>query len=42
VIDQLTFIRASGSYSFHSVTPLVGALLGDPINVQVATAVLAG
>lgn len=42
VIDQLTYIRASGSYSFHSLTPLVGALLGDPINVQVATAVLAG
>ena len=42
VIDQLTYIRASGTYSFHSVTPLVGALLGNPINVQVATAVLAG
>lgn len=42
VIDQLTYIRASGSYSFHSVTPLVSALLGDPINVQVATAMLAG
>lgn len=42
VTGQLTYISASGSYSFHSVTPLVGALLGNPINVQVATAVLAG
>ena len=38
----LTYINASGSYSFHSVTPLVGALLGNPINMQVVTAVLAG
>jgi Flp pilus assembly protein TadG len=41
-IDGLTYISASGSYSFHSVTPLVGAFLGNPINMQVATAVLAG
>jgi TadE-like protein len=41
-IDQLTYISASGSYSFHSVTPLVGALLGNPINMPVATAALAG
>jgi Flp pilus assembly protein TadG len=38
----LTYISASGNYSFHSVTPLVGALLGNPINMQVTTAVLAG
>jgi Flp pilus assembly protein TadG len=41
-VGQLTYISASGTYSFHSVTPLVGALLGNPINMQVATAVLAG
>jgi Flp pilus assembly protein TadG len=38
----LTYISASGNYAFHTVTPLVGALLGNPINLQVGTAVLAG
>jgi Flp pilus assembly protein TadG len=41
-IDQLTYISATGSYSFHSVTPLVGSLLGSTITMQVATSVLAG
>jgi len=41
-IDGLTYISASGSYSFHSLTPLVGSLLGNPINMQVATSVPAG
>ena len=38
----LTYISASGSYAFHTVTPLVSAFLGNPINMQVATAALAG
>jgi TadE-like protein len=41
-IDGLPYISASGTYRFHSLTPLVGALLGDPVNMQVATSVLAG
>jgi hypothetical protein len=41
-IDGLPYISASGTYPFHSVTPLVGALLGNPINLQVSTSVLAG
>ncbi len=41
-IDGLPYISAQGTYRFHSVTPLVGALLGDPINMQVMTSVLAG
>jgi hypothetical protein len=32
----------SGTYRFHSITPMVGALLGDPINIRVDTATLAG
>jgi Flp pilus assembly protein TadG len=35
-------ISVTGSYQFHSLTPFVGALLGDPINMQVQTAALAG
>jgi hypothetical protein len=41
-IDGLPYIRASGTYRFHSITPLVGVLLGDPIMIQVDTSVLAG
>jgi Flp pilus assembly protein TadG len=41
-IDALPYITVSGSYRFHSVTPLVAALLGDPINIQVNTSTLAG
>ena len=41
-LDGLPYISAQGTYRFHSVTPLVGALLGDPINMQVATSVPAG
>lgn len=40
-LDGLPYISASGTYRFHSVTPLVGAFLGDPINIQVATSALA-
>lgn len=41
-IDGLPYISVKGSYQFHSVTPLVGALLGDPITIQVDTSELAG
>ena len=41
-IDTLPYITVSGTYRFHSLTPLVGALLGDPINIRVDTATLAG
>jgi len=41
-IDMLPFITVSGTYGFHSVTPLVGGLLGDPINIRVDTSTLAG
>jgi hypothetical protein len=37
-----TYVTVSGRYAFHSVTPFVGAVLGDPINMQVQTAALAG
>jgi Flp pilus assembly protein TadG len=41
-IDALPYISVTGSYSFHSLTPLVGALLGDPITIRVDTSALAG
>jgi Flp pilus assembly protein TadG len=41
-IDTLPYISVSGTYAFHSVTPLVGALLGDPITIQVTTSAPAG
>ncbi len=41
-IDMLPFITVSGTYGFHSLTPLVGGLLGDPINIRVDTSTLAG
>jgi Flp pilus assembly protein TadG len=41
-IDALPYIRVSGTYRFHSITPFVGALLGDPITIQVDTSALAG
>jgi len=41
-IDTLPYVTVSGTYQFHSLTPLVGALLGDPINIRVDTATLAG
>jgi len=41
-IDALPYITISGTYRFHSLTPLVGALMGDPINIRVDTATLAG
>jgi hypothetical protein len=41
-IDALPYISVSGTYRFHSLTPLVGTLLGDPINIRVDTSALAG
>jgi hypothetical protein len=41
-IDALPYITVSGTYQFHSLTPLVGALLGDPITIRVETSELAG
>jgi hypothetical protein len=38
----LTYISVSGIYRFHSVVPLVGAMLGDPIQIQVNTSAIAG
>ena len=41
-IDQLTYINVAGSYRFQSLTPMVGALLGNPFIIRVDTSVLAG
>jgi hypothetical protein len=41
-IDALPYITVSGTYQFHSLTPLVSALLGDPITIRVDTSALAG
>jgi hypothetical protein len=42
MIGPLPYITVSGTYRFHSLTPLVGGLLGDPINIRVDTSTLAG
>ena len=41
-IGTLPYVTVSGTYQFHSLTPLVGALLGDPIPIRVGTSTLAG
>jgi Flp pilus assembly protein TadG len=41
-LDALPYITVSGTYRFQSLTPMVGALLGNPINIRVDTWVLAG
>jgi Flp pilus assembly protein TadG len=41
-IDSLTYINVTGSYRFQSLTPMVGALLGNPITIRVDTSVVAG
>jgi Flp pilus assembly protein TadG len=38
----VTYISVSGTYRFHSVTPFVGAVLGDPIPISVDTSAIAG
>lgn len=40
--NGLTYITVSGSYSFHSLTPLVRSFMGDPINMSVTTSAPAG
>jgi hypothetical protein len=37
-----TYVTVRGSYAFHSLTPLVRTILGDPITLQVQTAGLSG
>ena len=41
-LDALTYITVSGTYRFHSVIPFVGALMGDPITIQVNTSAPVG
>jgi hypothetical protein len=41
-VDSLRYVRASGSYPFRPLTPGIGALLGNPINMGVETSALAG
>ncbi|GAC1317542.1 MAG: hypothetical protein NVSMB2_11410 [Chloroflexota bacterium] len=41
-IDGLPYISVTGTYLFHTLTPFVRALLGDPISIQVQTSALAG
>jgi Flp pilus assembly protein TadG len=36
------YVRADVTYPFHSVVPLVGALLGDPVQMNASAVVLAG
>ena len=37
----VTYITVNGTYRFHSVVPLVGALLGDRLTIQVLTSAVA-
>jgi Flp pilus assembly protein TadG len=37
----LTYATVNGAYRFYSVTPMVGAVLGSPITMRVATSTLA-
>lgn len=37
-----SYFKVSGTYRFHSLTPLVGALMGDPIIILVNTSALVG
>jgi Flp pilus assembly protein TadG len=41
-IDALPYITVSGTYPFQSLTPMVGALMGNPITIRVDTSALAG
>lgn len=38
----LTYITVSGGYPFHALTPLVRSIMGDPINLNVATSAPVG
>jgi Flp pilus assembly protein TadG len=39
---SLTYITVSGTYRFQSLVPLVGAVLGNPIDMPLETSALAG
>ena len=41
-INGQQFVAVSATYTFHSVTPLIGNLIGNPITMVVDTAALAG
>ena len=41
-VGSLTYINVTGRYRFQRLTPMVGALLGNPITIRVDTSVLAG
>lgn len=41
-IDGLPYVSVTGMYPFHTVTPFVRAILGDPVSIQVQTSALAG
>ena len=41
-IDALPYITVSATYRFQSLTPMVGALLGNPITIRVDTSAPAG
>lgn len=41
-IDGLPYINVTGTYPFHTLTPFVRAILGDPLQIQVQTSALAG
>lgn len=40
--DLLVYVAVTGSYPFHTLTPLVGALVGDPILIETSTRAVAG
>jgi hypothetical protein len=42
VARQDPYVSADVRYAFHSLTPLTGTLLGDPITLKASTVVLAG
>ena len=37
-----SYFKVSGTYRFHSLTPLVSAIMGDPILIQIDTSALVG
>jgi Flp pilus assembly protein TadG len=42
IVGGLTYFNVKGTYRFHSITPGVAALLGDPITIVVDTSALPG
>jgi Flp pilus assembly protein TadG len=41
-IDSVPYITVSGTYQFHSLTPLVRIWWGDPVNISARTATPVG